>query len=79
MSIRADPDDHVKVKGTMISTLRLAPSCFHVTIVHAWGLPNHHGVSIVDGTVLHVSFDRLNHELVHVWAEHEVDSLCLVS
>lgn len=64
----------------MISTSRYSPSRLHVSVVQQWGLPNYHGVLIVNGTTLHVEFDRKNQELVKVWAETEQpQSECLVS
>tara|TARA_B110000902_G_scaffold191988_1_gene217457 strand:- start:3244 stop:3492 length:249 start_codon:yes stop_codon:yes gene_type:complete len=82
MSIRPDADEHVTVRGSMISTLRLSPSCLHVSVVQEWGLPNYHGVLAVDGATLHVVFDRQNQDLVRVWAETDAAApqrACLVS
>lgn len=80
MSLRPDADEHVKVRGSMISTCRLSPSRLHVSVVQEWGLPNYHGVLIVDGVTLHVAFDRQNQDLVSAWAETEKpQQACLVS
>jgi hypothetical protein len=80
MSIRPDADKHITVRATMVSTSRLSPSRLHVSVVQQWGLPNYHGLLIVDGVTLHVTFDRQNQDLVLVWAEREdATSACLVS
>ena len=56
------------MRGTMVSTFPLHPSKLPVSCVHAWGMPNRNGLLTVDRTVLHVTYDRYDTNLIHVYA-----------
>lgn len=71
MSVRVRGDDlvnHVKLRGTDVSTSMLSPSVLHVSVVQSFGLPGIHGTVICDGCTVHVSYDRKDASKVHVWA-----------
>lgn len=68
MSIRADVDDHIRVRGTMVSTLRTCPSRLPVRCVEQWGLPNARGQLICDNAIVYVQFDRKDDTVLHAWA-----------
>ena len=76
MSLRPppDPDEHVTVRGTMVSLDRWNPSTLPVSCVHAWGLPNRNGVVHVDGVTLHVRFVA-DQPILRVWAHAPEDWL----
>ena len=66
--MRAEADDHIRVRGTMVSTLRMCPSRLPVRCVEHWGLPNARGQLICDGTIVHVTFDQKDDTVLHAWA-----------
>ena len=67
--LRFDPArDHVRVRGTMVSTHPLYASLLSVRCLETWGLPNRFGTLLCDGYILRVWFDDSNHELIHVHA-----------
>ena len=70
MSVRLpEAEDHVRVRGTMISTFAWHPSKLHVACVRDWGMPSRNGIVTVDRTVLHVEYDRKDTNLIHVYAK----------
>ena len=73
MSVRPESEDHVRVRGTMVSTFMSHPSKLPVSCVQTWGMPNRHGVVHVDGHTLHIRYDHKDAQLIHVWAR-ESDS-----
>ena len=89
MSVRADPEEHVRVRGIMVSTLRLAPSLLPVRCVERWGMPNQHGIVVCDDVIIHIQYDRTRDELIRAWAQpqdhthterrDETGSSCVVS
>ena len=56
------------MRGTMVSTFPLHPSKLPVSCVRDWGMPNRNGVLTVDRTVLHITYDRTDTNLIHVYA-----------
>ena len=62
------------MRGTMVSTFPLHPSKLPVSCVHAWGMPNRNGMLTVDRTVLHVTYDRYDTNLIHVYARKPDES-----
>ena len=68
MSVRPEAEDHVRVRGTMVSTFMSQPSKLPVSCVQTWGMPNRHGVVHVDGHILHIRYDHKDPQLIHVWA-----------
>lgn len=68
MSARPEAEDHVRVRGTMVSTFMSQPSKLPVSCVQTWGMPNRHGVVHVDGHTLHIRYDHKDSQLIHVWA-----------
>ena len=63
-----EAEEHVRVRGTMVSTFSAHPSKLPVTCVREWGMPNRHGILTVDQTVLHVRYDKVDTNLIHVYA-----------
>lgn len=71
MSVRVRGQDlvnHVKIRGTDVSTSMFSPSVLHVSVVQSFGLPGIQGTVICDGNTVHVSYDRNDANKVHVWA-----------
>lgn len=64
-----EAEEHVRVRGTMISTFARHPSKLHVACVRDWGMPSRNGIVTVDRTVLHVEYDRKDTNLIHVYAK----------
>jgi len=64
-----EAEEHVRVRGTMISTFPWHPSKLHVACVRDWGMPSRNGIVTVDRTVLHVEYDRKDTNLIHVYAK----------
>lgn len=71
MSARPEAEDHVRVRGTMVSTFMSQPSKLPVSCVQTWGMPNRHGVVHVDGHTLHIRYDHKDAQLIHVWAREK--------
>jgi len=70
MSIRQREEDyHISVKGTMVSTAWTRPSTLHVSGVRAFGIPNAQNQILTDRHILHMTYDRADDALVHVWAQ----------
>ena len=68
MSVRADANEHVRVRGTMVSTVSMCPSRLPVRCVEQWGLPNARGQLLCDNVILHVTFDKNDDTVLHAWA-----------
>ena len=85
MSVRTNElVDHVRVRGTHISTSPLAPSKMHVSVVQTLGLPGPTGTLHCDGHILTVKYDTTNSAIVHVWAkatdeESQLAGYCIVA
>ncbi len=63
-----EAEDHVHVRGTMVSTFPSHPSTLSVRCVRDWGMPSKTGIVTVDNTILHITYDRANTDLIRVWA-----------
>ena len=63
-----EAEEHVHVRGTMISTFSNHPSKLSVRCVRDWGMPSRSGIITVDNTILNVVYDRNDTNLIHVWA-----------
>lgn len=63
-----EAEEHVRVRGTMISTFSSHPSTLSVRCVRDWGMPSKRGIVTVDNVVLNIAYDRTNPDLIHVWA-----------
>ena len=63
-----EAEEHIRVRGTMVSTFPMHPSKLPVSCVRDWGMPNRNGVLTVDRTVLHITYDRNDTNLIHVYA-----------
>lgn len=86
-----EAEEHVRVRGTMISTFSSHPSTLSVRCVRDWGMPSKRGIVTVDNVVLHVAYDKTNSDLIHVWARkperprgnerygQEEESICALS
>ena len=70
-----EAEEHIRVRGTMVSTFPLHPSKLPVSCVHDWGMPNRNGVLTVDRTILHITYDRFDTNLIHVYARKPAPSL----
>jgi hypothetical protein len=71
MSVRVRGQDlvnHVKIRGTDVSTSMLSPSVLHVSVVQTFGLPGVHGNVVCDNHTVYVRYDTKHAERVHVWA-----------
>ena len=66
--MRPEAEDHVDVRGTMVSTFASYPSKLPVSCVQTWGMPNRHGIVHVDGVALNIRYDTRDTNLIHVWA-----------
>ncbi len=63
-----EADEHIHVRGTMVSTFPRHPSKLSVRCVRDWGMPSKSGIVTVDNIVLHVEYDRTDTDLILVWA-----------
>jgi hypothetical protein len=63
-----EAEEHVHVRGTMVSTFSKHPSKLSVRCVRDWGMPSKSGTVTVDNTILHVEYDKYDTDLIHVWA-----------
>lgn len=63
-----EAEEHIHVRGTMVSTFPRHPSKLSVRCVRDWGMPSKSGTITVDNVVLHVEYDRHDTDLIHVWA-----------
>ena len=63
-----EAEEHIRVRGTMVSTFPSHPSKLPVTCVRDWGMPNRNGIVTVDRVVLHIEYDRTDTNLILVYA-----------
>ena len=63
-----EAEEHIRVRGTMISTFPSHPSKLPVTCVRDWGMPNRNGIVTVDRVVLHIEYDQTDTNLILVYA-----------
>ena len=63
-----EAEEHIHVRGTMVSTFPRHPSKLSVRCGRDWGMPRKSGIITVDNTVLHVEYDRTDTDLILVWA-----------
>lgn len=83
MSVRSDEIvNHVRIRGTFVSTSMVAPSLLHVSVVESFGLPGYHGNVIVDNYTVYIRYNERNTDTVSVWASKNestsYDEICQI-
>ena len=63
-----EAEEHVRVRGTMVSTFPAHPSKLPVSCVRDWGMPSRNGIVTVDQTILHIEYDKADTDLILVYA-----------